>query len=73
MTDEIMPREDRSGKMWAFLGGCIAGIAGLFAVALVSGATKSADMLSDSLETDGHAPDELLRMPVRGGSINSET
>ena len=36
MTDEIMPREDRSGKVWAFLGGCIAGIAGLFAVALIS-------------------------------------
>ena len=36
MTDEIMTREDRSGKVWAFLGGCIAGIAGLLAVALIS-------------------------------------
>jgi len=43
MTDEIMPREDRSGKVWAFLGGCIAGIAGLFAVAMVSELSKSAD------------------------------
>jgi hypothetical protein len=35
MTDEIMPREDRSGKEWAFLGGCLTGVVGLFAVAMV--------------------------------------
>lgn len=73
MTDEIMPREDRSGKMWAFLGGCIAGIAGLFAVAMVSGATKSVDVLSDSLEIDDHDPEDPLKVPGRSQSINSET
>jgi len=52
MTDEIMPREDRSGKVWAFLGGCIAGIAGLFAVALISDMSPSADS-SDDFEHDG--------------------
>jgi hypothetical protein len=26
MTDEIMPREDRMGKILSFIGGCIAGL-----------------------------------------------
>jgi len=56
MTDEIMPREDRSGKVWAFLGGCIAGIAGLFAVALISDMSPSA-MLSDDSENGGEQDD----------------
>jgi hypothetical protein len=25
MTEEIMPRKDKSGKVWAFLSGCVAG------------------------------------------------
>jgi len=73
MTDEILPREDRSGKVWAFLGGCIAGIAGLFAVAMVSGAITSPEALSDSLEIDDHDPDDPLKVPGCGQSINSET
>jgi hypothetical protein len=36
MTDEIMPREDRMGKILSFIGGCIVGVAGVFAVAVMS-------------------------------------
>lgn len=36
MTNEIMPREDRMGKILSFIGGCIAGVAGVFAVAVMS-------------------------------------
>ena len=36
MTNEIMPREDRMGKMLAFLGGCLTGVLGVFAVAVMS-------------------------------------
>lgn len=36
MTEEIMPREDRMGKILSFIGGCIAGVAGVFAVAVMS-------------------------------------
>ena len=36
MTEEIMPRKDRSGKVWAFLSGCMAGVIGVFALAAMS-------------------------------------
>ncbi|GAB6110470.1 hypothetical protein [Desulfomicrobium salsuginis] len=36
MTEEIMPREDRMGKILSFIGGCIAGVVGVFAVAVMS-------------------------------------
>jgi hypothetical protein len=36
MTEEIMPREDRIGKIMSFIGGCVAGVLGVFAVAVMS-------------------------------------
>lgn len=36
MTEEIMPREDRMGKILTFVGGCLAGVLGVFAVAVMS-------------------------------------
>ena len=48
MTDEIMPREDRMGKILSFIGGCIAGVAGVFAVAVMSEMSPSADSSEDS-------------------------
>lgn len=36
MTEEIMPREDRMGKILTFIGGCLAGVIGVFAVAAMS-------------------------------------
>jgi hypothetical protein len=35
MTEEIMPREDRMGKILSFIGGCIAGVVGVFVVAVM--------------------------------------
>ena len=51
MTEEIMPREDRMGKILSFIGGCIAGVAGVFAVAVMSDMSPSAEP-SDDLEYD---------------------
>lgn len=36
MIDEIMPREDRMGKILTFIGGCLAGVIGVFTVAAMS-------------------------------------
>ena len=52
MTEEIMPREDRMGKILSFIGGCIAGIAGVFAVAVM---TEMASPASSENETDNQA------------------
>ena len=48
MTDEIMPREDRMGKILSFIGGCIAGVVGVFAVAVMSEMSPSAEPSDDS-------------------------
>ena len=53
MTEEIMPREDRMGKILSFIGGCIAGVAGVFAVAVMS-EMASTDLSSDSSENSGN-------------------
>lgn len=52
MTEEILPREDRMGKILSFIGGCIAGVAGVFAVAVMTEMSPSADSPDDS-EHDG--------------------
>jgi hypothetical protein len=49
MTEEIMPREDRMGKLLTFIGGCITGILGVFAVAVMS------ELSSSSMEEEGSA------------------
>lgn len=36
MTNEIMPKEDRMGKILTFIGGCITGVLGVFAVAVMA-------------------------------------
>ncbi len=65
MTDEIMPREDRSGKVWAFLGGCLTGVAGLFAVAMVSELSSSTAPYDDS--KNGGEQDETLAVSDSSG------
>jgi len=70
MTDDIMPNEDRSGKLWAFLGGCIAGIAGLFAVALISDMSSNTASASDSPENDTDEHEELLSPQEEVGSVS---
>jgi len=47
MTEEIMPKEDRMGNILSFIGGCIAGVAGVFEVAVMSEVSPSADSVDD--------------------------
>ncbi|MCB5272201.1 MAG: hypothetical protein LHW56_10200 [Candidatus Cloacimonetes bacterium] len=56
MTEEIMPREDRMGKILAFVSGCIAGITSVFAVALLS--EISSDKRSEDDDNLPADPDE---------------
>ncbi len=48
MTNEIMPREDRMGKILSFIGGIVAGVAGVFAVAVMSEMQSCSTPCSDS-------------------------
>lgn len=48
MTEKIMPREDSMGKILSFIGGCIAGVAGVFAVAVISEMSPSAESPDES-------------------------
>lgn len=58
MTEEIMPREDRMGKILTFLGGCLAGVIGVFTVAAVSELSSSTAQPDDS-EIDGEQGEPL--------------
>ena len=60
MTEEIMPRENRLGKILTFIGGCLAGVIGVFTVAAMSELSSSTAQPDDS-ETDGEQ-DETLTM-----------
>ena len=60
MTEEILPREDRMGKILTFIGGCLAGVIGVFTVAAMSELSSSTAQPDDS-ETDGEQ-DETLTM-----------
>lgn len=53
MTNEIMPREDRVGKILSFIGGCIAWGAGVFAVAVMSELSQSTDNMSSNTNEKG--------------------
>ena len=61
MTEEIMPREDKMGKILSFIGGCIAGVAGVFALAVMSQMSPNADS-SDDPEHCCEEQDETLTM-----------
>jgi len=61
MTNEIMPREDRMEKILSFIGGCIAGVAGVFAVAVMSEMSSCSASYSDS-ESSFEEQDETLAM-----------
>lgn len=60
MTEEIMPREDRMGKIMTFIGGCLTGVLGVFAVAVMSELSSNTAQPDDS-ETGGEQ-DETLTM-----------
>ena len=61
MTEEIMPREDRMGKILSFIGGCIAGVAGVFAVAVVSELSSVAES-KECDDSSAHTNDGLVEM-----------
>ncbi len=64
MTEEIMPREDRMGKILTFIGGCLAGIIGVFTVAAMSEMSEmspNADT-SDDPEHCCEEQDKILTM-----------
>jgi hypothetical protein len=61
MTEEILPREDRMGKILTFIGGCLAGVIGVFTVAAMSELSSSSAQ-PDDLEIDGEQ-DEALTIP----------
>ena len=63
MTEEIMPREDRMGKIMSFIGGCIAGVAGVFAVAVMS-ELKSSALLSDSSRNEIDEDEDVYNVQV---------
>jgi hypothetical protein len=67
MTEDIMPREDRMGKILSFIGGCIAGVAGVFAVAVMSELPSSSPSSSGS-EHCGEEQDETLVASGRSDS-----
>ena len=52
MTDEIMPREDRMGKILSFISGCIAGVVGVFAVAVMSEQASTKNGEAESLSRE---------------------
>lgn len=72
MTEEIMPRKDTSGKVWAFLGGCLTGVIGVFAVAAMSEVTPTAEVISDSVEINDTDLDESITLHACVESIDSE-
>ena len=70
MTEEIMPREDRMGKILTFIGGCLTGVAGVFAVAVMSEMSPNSASSSDSSENDTDEQEELLSLQEEGGSVS---
>lgn len=57
MTEEIMPREDRMGKILTFIGGCLAGVVGVFAVAAMSELNSISEAPIDLFEKNGNESD----------------
>lgn len=60
MTEEIMLREDRMGKIMTFIGGCLTGVLGVFAVAVMSKMSSSTTSSSTSSGNETDEQDELL-------------
>lgn len=70
MTEEIMPREDRMGKIMTFIGGCLTGVLGVFAVAVMSEMSSSGTSSDDS--EHGGAQDDKPSAAVHDEEFNME-
>lgn len=60
MTEEIMPREDRMGKILTFIGGCLAGVIGVFTVAAMSELNSSKEFSATSCDNCGQKCQDQL-------------
>ena len=70
MTEEIMPREDRMGKILTFIGGCLTGVLGVFAVAVMSEMSSNATSSDDS--EHGGAQDDNPAAAVHDVEVDME-
>ncbi len=68
MTNEIMPREDRMGKILSFIGGCIAGVAGVFAVAVMSEMSDSSPRTVPADDSENGDAHEAMAVSDSSGS-----
>lgn len=68
MTEEIMPKEDRMGKIMTFIGGCLTGVLGVFAVAVMSEMSSSSVSSSDRSEESTDEQEEMSSPQKDGGS-----
>ncbi|WP_143075512.1 hypothetical protein [Desulfomicrobium apsheronum] len=59
MTEEIMPREDRMGKILTFIGGCLAGVIGVFTVAAMSEMSSCSTISNDSDHSNNQQDESL--------------
>ena len=69
MIDEIMPREDRMGKILTFIGGCLAGVIGVFTVAAMSELSSSTACSDDS--NNGAERDKTQAMTESNGNLGN--
>ena len=65
MTEEIMPSEDRMGKILTFIGGCLTGVLGIFAIAVMS-ELSSPSSSSESVEESDDAKIEKINANQSG-------
>ncbi len=63
MTEEIMPREDRMGKILTFIGGCLTGVLGVFAVAVMSELSDKSSPTA-SVDDSGNSVGEQEETPA---------
>jgi len=70
MTEEIMPREDRMGKILTFIGGCLTGVIGVFTVAAMSEMTPSSVSSFEPSEDETDEQEELPSPQDEGGSVS---
>lgn len=68
MIEENMLWEDRMGKILSFIGGCIAGVAGVFAVAVVSQMSPCTTPYADSRNGEQN---EILAPPEGSSNLGN--